>query len=222
MNNVVRTTLQALAAVPGGTNSLHTNSLDEALALPTSEAATLALRTQQILAHETGITSAIDPLGGSYFVERLTCDLEEEVDRDLRIIDAMGGMVAAIERGYPQREIAESAYRFQQDVDQKRRIAVGVNELASEAEQSVPILQIDETVAESGNSLRSSGSPGQRRHGSGARTRQGSDGSSGKGEHDAGVAGCRPCVCDDWGDVRCTQRCFVTGPGASHNLAGSQ
>ena len=121
MNNVIRTALQALSAVLGGTNSLHTNSLDEALALPTAEAATLALRTQQILAHETGVMSAIDPFGGSYFVERLTRDLEEEAERYFRAIDGMGGMIAAIERGYPQREIAESAYRFQQDVERKRR-----------------------------------------------------------------------------------------------------
>ena len=132
----------------GGTNSLHTNSLDEALALPTTEAATLALRTQQILAHETGVAGAIDPFGGSYFVERLTCDLEEESERYFRTIDGMGGMIAAIERGYPQREIAESAYRFQQDVDRKRRISVGVNEFVSDEERPVPILQIDETAAE--------------------------------------------------------------------------
>src|SRR6187402_83035 len=116
-NNVVRTALQALSAVLGGTNSLHTNSLDEALALPTEEAATLALRTQQILAHETGIARSVDPFGGSYFVERLTNDFEEEAEAYFRAIDAMGGMVAAIERGYPQREIADSAYRFQQDVE---------------------------------------------------------------------------------------------------------
>ena len=148
MNNVIRTALQALSAVLGGTNSLHTNSLDEALALPTAEAATLALRTQQILAHETGVTAAIDPFGGSYFVERLTSDLEEETDQYFRTIDGMGGMIAAIERGYPQREIAESAYRFQREVEHKRRIIVGVNDLVSEADRPVPILQIDESAAE--------------------------------------------------------------------------
>ena len=132
MNNVMRTALQALSAVLGGTNSLHTNSLDEALALPTAEAATLALRTQQILAHETGVTSTVDPFGGSYFVERLTRDLEDEAEQYFRTIDGMGGMIAAIERGYPQREIAESAYRFQQDVERKRQMIVGVNEFASE------------------------------------------------------------------------------------------
>ena len=110
MNNVMRTALQALSAVLGGTNSLHTNSLDEALALPTAEAATLALRTQQILAHETGVTRTVDPFGGSYFVERLTRDLEAEAEQYFQTIDDMGGMIAAIERGFPQREIAESAY----------------------------------------------------------------------------------------------------------------
>jgi methylmalonyl-CoA mutase N-terminal domain/subunit len=150
MNNVMRTALQALSAVLGGTNSLHTNSLDEALALPTAAAATLALRTQQILAYETGVAAAVDPLGGSYFVERLTRDLEEESAGYFRTIDNMGGMIAAIERGYPQREIAESAYRFQQDVERKRQLIVGVNEfiaLARDGEERVPILQIDEEAA---------------------------------------------------------------------------
>jgi methylmalonyl-CoA mutase, N-terminal domain len=146
MNNVMRTTLQALSAVIGGTNSLHTNSLDEALALPTAEAATLALRTQQILAHETGLASAVDPFGGSYFVERLTRELEDETTRYFRTIDEMGGMIAAIERGYPQREIAESAYRFQQDVERKRQIIVGVNEFITD-DEAVPVLKIDEDVA---------------------------------------------------------------------------
>ena len=119
-NNVVRTALQALSAVLGGTNSLHTNSLDEALALPTAEAATLALRTQQVIAHESGVTNMVDPLGGSYFVERLTLDMEEGADRYFDTIDRMGGMVAAIEQGYPQREIAEASYRFQQAVEAER------------------------------------------------------------------------------------------------------
>jgi methylmalonyl-CoA mutase N-terminal domain/subunit len=143
MNNVIRTALQALSAVLGGANSLHTNSLDEALALPTAAAATLALRTQQILAYETGVAQSVDPFGGSYFVERLTRDLEEESERYFHAIDKMGGMVAAIERGYPQREIAESAYRFQQDVERKRQVIVGVNDFVTGAEDSVPILQID-------------------------------------------------------------------------------
>src|SRR5213592_3342538 len=126
-NNVVRTALQALSAVLGGTNSLHTNSLDEALALPTAEAATLALRTQQVVAHESGVTAAVDPLGGSYFVERLTLDMEREAKQYFDIIDRMGGMVEAIEEGFPQQEIAESAYRFQQAVERKDKIVVGVN-----------------------------------------------------------------------------------------------
>ena len=147
MNNVMRTAVQALSAVLGGTNSLHTNSLDEALGLPTAEAATLALRTQQILAHETGVTKTVDPFGGSYFVEALTRSLEEEAERYFRAIDDMGGMIAAIERGYPQREIAESAYRFQQDVERKRQIIVGVNEFTSGVSAAVPVLQIDEQAA---------------------------------------------------------------------------
>ena len=148
MNNVMRTALQALSAVLGGANSLHTNSLDEALALPTAEAATLALRTQQILAHETGVTRTVDPFGGSYFLERLTRDLEAEAEHYFKTIDDMGGMIAAIERGFPQREVAESAFRFQQDVERKKQVIVGVNEFASEAAAGVPILQIDETAAE--------------------------------------------------------------------------
>ena len=147
-NNVMRTALQALSAVLGGTNSLHTNSLDEALALPTAEAATLALRTQQILAHETGVARSVDPFGGSYFVERLTRDLEDEAESYFRAIDNMGGMIAAIERGFPQREIAESAYRFQQDLERHRQVIVGVNEFASERSSAVPILTIDERAGE--------------------------------------------------------------------------
>ena len=148
MNNVMRTALQALAAVLGGTNSLHTCSLDEALALPSAEAATLALRTQQILAHETGVANTVDPFGGSYFVERLTRDLEAEAEQYFRTIDNMGGMIAAIERGFPQREVAESAYRFQQDVERNRQVIVGVNEFASDRDGGVSILQIDERAAQ--------------------------------------------------------------------------
>ncbi len=147
-NNVVRTALQALSAVLGGANSLHTNSLDEALALPTEEAATLALRTQQILAHETGVASVADPLGGSYFVEALTADLTREALDYIARIDAMGGMVAAIERGFPQREIAESAYRFQQAVERGERVIVGVNDHVASDEPPVAILYIDDTATE--------------------------------------------------------------------------
>ena len=145
-NNVVRTALQALAAVMGGTQSLHTNSLDEAWALPTEFAATLALRTQQIIAHESGVTNTADPLGGSYFVEALTNEEERGAWDYIHRIDALGGMVAAIERGYPQREIAEASYRYQQAVDRKEKIIVGVNDYAAE-EKGIDILQIDETVA---------------------------------------------------------------------------
>jgi len=145
-NNVVRTAIQALAAVLGGTQSLHTNSLDEAWALPTEFAATLALRTQQVIAHETGVTNTVDPLGGSYFVESLTNDVERGAWDYIGKIDAMGGMVAAIERSYPQREIAEASYRYQMEVDRREKIIVGVNEYVSE-ERPLDILQIDETVA---------------------------------------------------------------------------
>ena len=146
MNNVVRTAVQALAGVLGGTQSLHTNSLDEAWALPTEFAATIALRTQQILAHETGVTNTVDPLGGSYFVEALTNEVEQAAWDYVRRIDAMGGMVVAIENGYPQREIAEASYRYQMAVDKKEKIIVGVNDYVT-AEKPLEILQIDETVA---------------------------------------------------------------------------
>jgi len=146
-NNVVRTALQALAAVLGGTQSLHTNSLDEALALPTAEAATLALRTQQIIAHESGVTNTVDPLGGSYFVERLTLDMERGAREYFDIIDRMGGMVEAIEQGFPQREIAEASYRFQQSVEARDKIIVGVNDFVQEDEKPIPILYIDDSTA---------------------------------------------------------------------------
>jgi methylmalonyl-CoA mutase, N-terminal domain len=145
-NNVVRTALQALSAVLGGTQSLHTNSLDEAWALPTEFAATIALRTQQIIAHETGVINTVDPLGGSYFVEALTNEVESGAWDYIHKIDAMGGMVAAIERSYPQREIAEASYRYQQALDKKEKIMVGVNDFISQ-EKPLEILQIDETVA---------------------------------------------------------------------------
>jgi methylmalonyl-CoA mutase N-terminal domain/subunit len=147
-NNVVRTALQALAAVMGGTNSLHTNSLDEALALPTAEAATLALRTQQIIAHESGVPNIVDPLGGSYFVERLTLDMEREAKRYFEIIDGMGGMVEAIEQGFPMKEIAEASYRFQQAVETRDKIIVGVNDFVKEDDTRIPILYIDESTGD--------------------------------------------------------------------------
>jgi len=146
-NNVVRTALQALAAVLGGTQSLHTNSLDEALALPTEEAVTIALRTQQILAEESGVVNTADPLGGSYFVEKLTNEIEAEALEYFRKIDAMGGMVAAVERGFPQREIQEAAFQFQKAVERGEKVIVGVNGYTME-EKPLPILYIDERVAE--------------------------------------------------------------------------
>jgi len=144
-NNVVRTALQALAAVMGGAQSLHTNSLDEAWALPTEFAATLALRTQQILAHETGVANTADPLGGAYFVETLTNEMEDASWKYIRKIDEMGGMIAAIERGYPQREIADASYHYQVSVDRKEKIIVGVNDFTGE-ESPIDILRIDESV----------------------------------------------------------------------------
>jgi methylmalonyl-CoA mutase, N-terminal domain len=153
-NNVVRTALQALAAVMGGTQSLHTNSLDEAWALPTEFAATLALRTQQILAYETGIADVADPFGGSYFVETLTNEVGAGALDYIHKIDDMGGMIAAIERGYPQREIADAAYRYQTAVDRKEKIVVGVNDFTGE-EKPIEILRIDESVrAQQSDALR--------------------------------------------------------------------
>jgi methylmalonyl-CoA mutase N-terminal domain/subunit len=148
-NNVVRTALQALSAVLGGTNSLHTNSLDEALALPTAEAATLALRTQQVIAHESGVANVVDPLGGSYFVERLTQDLERRRPRLLsRRSIAWAGWSKAIERGFPQQEIAESAYRFQQAVERREKVIVGVNDFVQSDEPPIEILYIDDSAAD--------------------------------------------------------------------------
>ena len=145
-NNVVRTAIQALAAVLGGTNSLHTNSLDEALALPTREAALLALRTQQVVAYESGVPNVTDPFGGSYFVERLTQEMEDGARDYFERIDGFGGMVPAIELGFPQCEIAESAYRFQQAVEEGEKTIVGVNRYTDEVGASVPTLSIDEGV----------------------------------------------------------------------------
>jgi methylmalonyl-CoA mutase, N-terminal domain len=146
-NNVIRTTIQALAGVLGGTQSLHTNSLDEAWALPTESAVTLALRTQQVIAHESGLPETVDPLAGSYFVEKLTLDTERACWDYIDRIDAMGGMVAAIEKGFPQREIHEAAYTYQQQLERKEKIIVGVNELVTEEKRPIEILVIDEAVA---------------------------------------------------------------------------
>ncbi len=145
-NNVVRVAIQALAAVLGGTQSLHTNSLDETYALPSEEAVTIALRTQQVIAHESGVANTIDPLGGAYFVEALTREMENEAKSYIRKIDDMGGMVKAVELGFPQKEIADSAYWYQRAVDAGEKIIVGVNAFAMEHEP-IPLLEIDETVA---------------------------------------------------------------------------
>ncbi|HET8565723.1 MAG TPA: methylmalonyl-CoA mutase family protein [Solirubrobacterales bacterium] len=143
LNNIVRTALEALAAVMGGTQSLHTNSFDEALALPTEEAVRVALRTQQIIATETGVASTADPLGGSWFVEKLTDEMEEAAYGYFARIDELGGMVEAIRRNFPQREIAEASFRYQQELNERKRIVVGVNDFTQEDEEEPPILKID-------------------------------------------------------------------------------
>ncbi len=146
-NNIVRTAYQALAAVLGGTQSLHTNSMDETLALPSEKAVTIALRTQQILAFETGVANTIDPLAGSYFIESLTNRMEQEAERYFEKIDSLGGVIAAIEQGFFQREIADAAYRYQQELDRKDKIIVGVNDYILENEQiSIPLLEIPKEV----------------------------------------------------------------------------
>ena len=146
MNNVVRTTLQALAAVLGGMQSLHTNSMDETLALPSEEAVKLALRTQQIIAHESEVTNTVDPIGGSYYVESLTNRLEEGARDYFRKLDGLGGMVKAIERGFPQREILDASQQYQRAVERKDRIIVGVNEHVEQEQRAIPILKIGPEV----------------------------------------------------------------------------
>src|SRR5215210_4874067 len=142
-NNIIRTAIEALAGILGGTQSLHTNSYDEALALPTEEAVRIALRTQQVIAHETGVTNTIDPLGGSYFVETLTDEMERAAYEYFARIDELGGMVGAIKQNFPQREIADASFRYQQEVDSKQRIVVGVNDYVLSDEDATPILRID-------------------------------------------------------------------------------
>jgi methylmalonyl-CoA mutase N-terminal domain/subunit len=143
LNNIVRTSTEALAAVLGGTQSLHTNSYDEALALPTEEAVQVALRTQQIIASETGVANTADPLGGSWFVEKLTDEMEAAAYSYFARIDELGGMVAAIRRNFPQREIADAAFSFQQELNERSRIIVGVNDYVQDDEPQTPILRID-------------------------------------------------------------------------------
>ncbi|MBL8209462.1 MAG: methylmalonyl-CoA mutase family protein [Bryobacterales bacterium] len=147
-NNVIRTAIQALAGVLGGTQSLHTNSLDEAYALPSEHAVTLALRTQQVIAHESNVTAAADPLGGSYYVEWLTDQVEAQAWDYIRRIDAMGGMIPAIEQGFPQQEIANASYAYQAAVERGEQVIVGVNRFAAEKEEAIELLQIDEGAAE--------------------------------------------------------------------------
>jgi methylmalonyl-CoA mutase, N-terminal domain len=144
--NIVRTAIEALAGVLGGTQSLHTNSYDEALALPTEEAVRIALRTQQVIAHETGVTNTIDPLGGSYFVESLTDAMERAAYEYFARIDELGGMVEAIKRGFPQREIADASFRYQQEVDSRRRIVVGVNDYRLESEEGIDLHRPDPAI----------------------------------------------------------------------------
>jgi len=148
LNNIVRVTLQALAAVLGGTQSLHTNSFDEALCLPSELAVRVALRTQQIIAYESGVADVIDPLGGSYYVEWLTNEMEERAWEYIHKIEDMGGVIEAIEKGWLQQEIANSAYKYQREVDTKKRIIVGVNEYTTEEHEEVPLLKIDPKVEE--------------------------------------------------------------------------
>ncbi len=147
-NNVMRVTLQALAAVMGGTQSLHTNALDETIALPTEENALIALRTQQIIAHESGVANTVDPLGGSYYVESLTADMEEQAEGIFTKIDELGGMVAAIDNGYPQREIQEAAYQYQKEIEENQRVIVGQNDFTDEMGEPIDYLYIDDTVEE--------------------------------------------------------------------------
>jgi methylmalonyl-CoA mutase N-terminal domain/subunit len=146
-NNLVRSALQALAAVLGGTQSLHVNSRDEALGLPTEESAQLSLRTQQIIAHESGVADVVDPLGGSYYLEDLTDRLEEQAFQYIDRIDRLGGAVSAIEQGYQQREIGESAYRHQREVDSGSRVVVGVNKYATESPPIQDLLRVDPEAA---------------------------------------------------------------------------
>jgi methylmalonyl-CoA mutase N-terminal domain/subunit len=148
MNNVVRTAIEALAAVLGGTQSLHTNSFDEALALPTEDAVRLALRTQQVIAHETGVVNTIDPLGGSYYVEELTNRLEAEAHDYFDRIRKLGGVIPAIKENFFQREIAEASFRYQHEVEQKQRIVVGVNRYQHEDEQPLELLRVDPALEE--------------------------------------------------------------------------
>jgi methylmalonyl-CoA mutase N-terminal domain/subunit len=146
LNNIIRVAIQALAAVLGGTQSLHTNSMDETLSLPTEEAVTVALRTQQIIAEESGVVNSIDPLGGSYLIESLTNTMEKEAFDYINRIDELGGIIKAIDIGFPQKEIADAAYKYQQELDRGEKVIVGVNKYVVPEERRIPILKIDEEV----------------------------------------------------------------------------
>ena len=146
LNNISRVTVQTIAAVLGGTQSLHTNGFDEALGLPTQEAASIALRTQQIVAYESGISDTADPLAGSYFIENLTREMEEKAFAIIATIDEMGGAVSSIENGFMQNKIAESAYAYQKAIESKEKIIVGVNQFESSSSSQIPIFQIDESI----------------------------------------------------------------------------
>jgi len=150
-NNIVRTAIEALAAVLGGTQSLHTNSFDEPFRVPSEFAAKIALRTQQIIAYETGVADVVDPLAGSYFIEWLTDEIEERAWRYIERIESMGGMLEAVKKGYPQREVTESAYKFQREVEEGKRLIVGVNIFKSdevEEIRKVPLLEFDQAEIE--------------------------------------------------------------------------
>ena len=190
-NNIVRTALQAMAAVLGGTQSLHTNSFDEALALPTEDSARIALRTQQIIGYESGVTAAIDPLAGSYYVETLTNEIEKRATDYLGKIDAMGGMLKAIERGFVQQEIQNAAYEFQKSVDSKEQLLVGVN--AFQVEQEKPVtLQTDRPRTGTAAGRASAGLPRQARPGKGCQRRaQGGRNRAQRRKSDAGHRGSR-------------------------------
>ena len=195
-NNIVRTAVQAMAAVLGGCQSLHTNSLDEAYALPSEHAVTVALRTQQVIAYETGITAEPDPLGGSYFLEKLTLDVEDAAKAYIRQIDAMGGMIPAIERGFPQTEIANASYEFQHSVEMGESVIVGVNKFTEKDEKPIELLQIDATAErrqiEKLREVKARAERPRRRESAGKFKK----GRGGDGEHDAFHPRRRPRVCD--------------------------
>ena len=184
-NNVVRTAIQALAGVLGGTNSLHTNSLDETLALPTDFAVKLALRTQQVIAHESGVANTIDPLGGSYFVEDLTTKMERGCFDYFRRIDELGGMVEAIEAGFPQREIMDAAYAYQRALDTGEKIVVGVNEFVDDVEQPLETLYIDDAVEDQQKEALAGAAPHARRQGRDVGARRPAPGLRRRQERDA-------------------------------------